>query len=116
MRTLQRDYEKHDSGNLAEGLDAVRRYAEGAILVAWDGCHKIYLAMDKTEAKWFKNHCCNGSKCGYSETFSGSPYEMYERVVEWYEGSCGLRFVSAVWHDEANPNAGFVRLIDQGVE
>lgn len=112
MTTLRREYESsHDSGSVAEGLHAVRRYAEGAVLVAWDGCHKIYLAMDETEAEWFRRRTG-----GFSEKFSGSPDEMYDAVVAWWEGSCPLRFVSAVWHDEADPNSGFVRLIAQGAE
>ena len=36
--------------------------------------------------------------------------------MEWYENSCGLRFISAVHTNHADPNAGFIDLIGQGVE
>ena len=60
-----------------------------AVLVAWDGCHKIYLAMDDTEADWFER-----SK-GY-ETFRSNTEDMTQKVRSWYKNSCELRFISAV--------------------
>jgi hypothetical protein len=39
---------------------------------------------------------------------------MLAQVREWYEGSCSLRFISAVETNEENPNAGFTDLIPQG--
>lgn len=32
---------------------------------------------------------------------------------DWYASSCDLKFIQAVWHNEADPNAGFVSLISQ---
>ena len=60
-----------------------------AVFVAWDGCHKIYLAMDDTEADWFEQ------STGY-ETLRSNAQDMTEQVRSWYKNSCELRFVSAV--------------------
>ena len=65
-----------------------------AVLVAWDGCHKIYLALDEQEADWFEQ------SDGY-ETFRSDTNRMVSKVRSWYKNSCELRFVSAVSeHDD----------------
>lgn len=76
-----------------------------AHLVAYDGCHKIYLAMDEIEADWFREN--------YEFIVEATPDEMLAAVADWWDASCGLRFVSAVTHNEENPNDGFVSLISQ---
>lgn len=86
-----------------------------AKLIAFDGCHKIYLAMDDIEAKWFADNY-NEKECSTSLNFTGSPDEMLATIRTWWDESCGLRFISAVSHNEQDPNAGFVTLIPQGAE
>ena len=114
MTKLQSDYAPHNQDDLAEGWDAVEEYINEAALIAFDGCHKIYLAMDPEEAEWFsKNY--NGHGCT-DRNFTGSPEEMLKMVREWWDESCSLRFVNAVWHNEDDPNAGFVSLISQMAE
>ena len=83
----------------------VSEATESARLVAWDGCHKIYLAMDETEEHWFAMY--------YSYVFRGTPEDMYRKALEWYDESCGLRFVSSVSHDAEDPNRGYTQLIPQ---
>jgi len=62
---------------------------EKAHLVAYDGCHKIYLAMDEGQANDF-------IKSKYT-TFVGTPEEMGKQVLQWFHASeCGLAFVCAV--------------------
>ena len=39
---------------------------------------------------------------------------MLEKLHEWWNESCGLRFISGVSHNEEDPNYGFVTLIPQG--
>jgi hypothetical protein len=39
---------------------------------------------------------------------------MLATLQEWYEDSCGLRFIDAVSTNHENPNAGFETLIGQG--
>lgn len=105
MKT-QDQYEQHNSDSLEEGWEAVEEYLQDALSISWDTCHKIYLAMDETEAAWFAKN--------YDEaTVKGSPEEMLETIKEWWDESCELRFVNAVWHNEDDPNAGFVSLISQ---
>lgn len=103
----QNDFSPHDANSLEEGWDATAKYLEGAVLIAFDECHKIYLAMDEIEADFFR--------LNYSpHTVEGlSPNMMLAIVKDWYEQSCPLRFINAVWHDEVDPNAGFVSLISQ---
>ena len=38
---------------------------------------------------------------------------MYEQLVEWYEMSCDLKFISAVSTNLEDPNAGFKTLVPQ---
>jgi hypothetical protein len=41
---------------------------------------------------------------------------MLEKIEEWWDVSCGLRFISAVWTNNDNPNDGFISLIPQFAE
>ena len=91
-------------GYWAEVEDAV----EDAHLIAFDTCHKIYLAMDEEQAEWFLAE--------YPETYIGTPKAMLARLHEWYDQSCGLKFIQAVTTDHDDPNAGYESLIPQGAE
>ena len=88
----------------------VREAIEDAHLIAYDGCHKIYLAMDEIEAKWFRENY------GYEDTLEAPPEEMLDAVYRWWADSCPLKFVSAVYHNADDPNEGFVPLIEQFAE
>lgn len=79
---------------------------EDAILVAWDECHKIYLALDETEAQWFRDN--------YPVVVEGTPRQMMISVVSWFDRSCPLRLISSVRHVADNPNDGYVSLVGQG--
>ncbi len=94
--------------------DDVKREVEYAKSISFDGCHKIYLAMDDTQAKWFKENY-NGEDCG-DMTFEGTADEMFALLQKWYQDSCSLKFIQSVTTDEADPNAGFQSLIPQGAE
>jgi hypothetical protein len=100
------------------GWEGVAEATTTAKAIAWDGCHKIYLAMDDEQVRQFESY-------GYGQDDDGSvlikaehasPGELYTYLWNWYEGSCFLRFISAVYTNTANPNAGFVGLIEQGEE
>lgn len=78
-----------------------------AILVAWDECHKIYLALDETEAQWFRDN--------YPIVMSGTPRQMMITVVSWFHRSCPLRLISSVRHVADNPNEGYTSLVGQGM-
>lgn len=90
---------------IPELFAAVEGAIEDALLVSYDGCHKIYLAMDEMEANWFREN--------YEIVFADTPDAMLAKVIEWYEDSCDLRFVTAVSSNPDNPIAGFTTLISQ---
>ena len=110
MKT-QNQYQPHNADDLGEGWDAVAEYAEYAHLAAFDGCHKIYLAMDEEQAEWFRKNY-NGVHCD-DRTVEVDTEDLATVVREWYDESCGLRFVNAVFTNVDNPNDGYVSLISQ---
>jgi len=79
-----------------------------AHLVAYDDCHKIYLAMDEEQAEWFREY--------FPVTVEGTAEEMLNALADWWENSCFLRFINAVATNHADPNAGFTTLIPQFAE
>jgi len=86
-------------------FEAVENAVKNAKLVAFDGCHKIYVAMDSHSAKELKGN-------GYT-VLKDNPSTMLKAVIKWYKESCGLRFVQGMSHNNVNPNLGFVDLIPQ---
>jgi hypothetical protein len=82
---------------------------QDAHLIAWDTCHKIYLAMDEVQAEWFRENYA-------PDVVTGTPEHLLATLREWYENSCGLRFISAVTTNETDPNEGFESLIPQGAD
>ena len=90
----------------------VAEATDKADLVAWDNCHKIYVALDKAEGSWYMD---NKYQC-----FIGSPEAMLDQVCEWYEKAsieCGLQYVDATstsdMSTESEHYSDFHRLIPQ---
>lgn len=77
------------STSVSEMFGEVREATHKARQVAFDGCHKIYLSMDDAEASYMRDH-------GGYECVSDTPEAMFTKLVEWYDKSCGLRFITAV--------------------
>ena len=70
--------------------------------------------MDTEQAVWFaENYDGDGHREG---CFVGTPQAMLERLKMWWNGSCGLRFISAVSTNNEDPNKGFEDLIPQGAD
>ena len=67
--------------------------------------------MDEIEAQWFRENYeeYNVEKIGNGEN-------LFKQVQEWFKESCFLKFVQAVWHNEDDPNDGFMSLIGQGAK
>ena len=86
---------------------------EDALLIAFDGCHKIYVAMDEEQAYWFRTNY-NSSNCSTHLNFTGTPTEMLNTLHAWWDESCALKFIQSVTTDYDDPNRGFVNLIGQG--
>ena len=93
-------------------LDEYTNEAKG---IAFDTCHKIYVLMDDEQVDLMREY-------GYgnendpdalitSEQMTGD--EMRKRVMEWYDRSCGLRFISAVSSDTKFGDDGWVHIVSQ---
>ena len=96
---------------LAKVFDtSVKEKVKDAKAIAFDTCHKIYLLMDNEQVELMRTY-------GYDPLITSeeaTPEEMLATLQEWYEDSCGLRFIDAVSTNHENPNAGFETLIGQG--
>lgn len=117
MTKTQSDYLEHNPDNLSEGFNAVREYLENAVVIAWDGCHKIYLAMDEVEADFFRNNYAPLEEGDPGEVVEASTnsdkHELEKVILRWFDDSCPLKFVQAVWNNEEDPNAGYENLVSQ---
>lgn len=84
--------------------------------IAFDGCHKIYLALDAEQVRTFKSY-------GYGEDDDGSvlihtvlmpPEKVLEQLTEWFEKGCGLEFINAVEGNDVFH--GIIEQFDDGIE
>ena len=92
-----------------EFVDRIGYYCSFAKGIAWDTCHKIYILLDDEQMDLMREY-------EYDPLISSADMDadsMTAAVVRWYEESCGLRFVSAVFTNKDNPNAGFENVIEQ---
>jgi hypothetical protein len=97
------------------GWPEVEAVVGEAKAIAWDGCHKIYLALDDEQVALFGVY---GYRDGGSVMISAehaSPSEMLTYLHNWYDQSCSLRFIDAVASVPAgeDQNKGFTTLIGQ---
>ena len=77
--------------------------------IAWDTCHKIYILMDSEQVELMRGY-------GYDPLITNeemNPDDMFDKVKEWYESSCSLRFIQAVSTNDIDPNLGFESLVSQ---
>ena len=95
------------SKTLTDYWDDVEDAVQDAHLIAWDTCHKIYVALDEYEANWFRE------RDDYAKA-EGTPDELLATLRRWYDQSCPLRFINSVVRVESDPNDGFTALIPQG--
>ena len=93
----------------------VREAVKTAKLVAYDGCHKIYVAMDEASARKLES----GDYTTHRSDYFLTKYPpvlmraaMLNTVKRWYRMSCGLKFVQSV-SNSIDPNQGFKDLIPQ---
>lgn len=92
----------------------IDEYTNEAKGIAFDTCHKIYVLMDDEQVDLMKSY-------GYGETdpealvtsaqMNGD--EMREQVIEWYNHSCGLRFISAVSSNPKFGDDGWLHIVSQ---
>lgn len=77
------------------------------LLVAFDGCHKMYVAMDQPTAQWFQ--------AWYPETVCSADGDMLEALQDWWDQSCELRFIQSLWNVNT-PEEGYEYIIEQSSE
>jgi hypothetical protein len=99
---------------LDELFAPVENALEDAILIAFDGCHKMYVALDDEQADWFRENYAYNANVRSVRTFTGTPEEMLATLKVWWDESCGLKFINSVTTDYDDPNAGYTTLIGQG--
>jgi hypothetical protein len=102
------------------GWTATSVALRNAVGIAWDTCHKIYVLMDEEQMRLMESY-------GYDPLLrldnldAGNPdrspahlqAEALRTLKQWWDDSCGLRFVNAVETNHDDPNAGFITLIGQ---
>ena len=75
--------------------------------ITWDGCHKIYVLMDDQQVQ-------QSEDWGYDPIIRvADTEEAVNTLKQWFDESCGLRFINAVSTVESNPNEGYKSLIGQ---
>lgn len=84
-----------------------------ALAIAWDGCHKVYVLMDENQVKEMRGHGYGEGDSAFITSNEATPEKMRTLVHDWFEASCGLRFINAVRTVKSNPNDGFASLISQ---
>jgi hypothetical protein len=90
-----------------DDVEVALDYAQG---IAWDTCHKIYILMDDRQFELMGEY-------GYDPLIHSddmSAEDMLAMVRDWFDNSCGLRFVSSVKTVDGDANKGFKDLIPQG--
>ena len=92
--------------------EKVEDFVADAKAITWDTCHKIYVLMDDEQVAEMRGY-------GYEPIVTkaeATTEQMIEMLQEWYDESCGLRFINAVETNHENPNAGFTDLVPQFFE
>lgn len=90
--------------------DSVEDALENAKGIAFDGCHKIYVLLDDKQVGLMREY-----EYDHIVTRDEQDEEvMLTTLKDWFEKSCGLRFVESVESGHADANDGFTTLIEQG--
>lgn len=77
--------------------------------LSWDGCHKLYLNMDVQQHNKMMGY-------GYDLTIlNRDPSITMQKLEEWYEDSCSLRFIDAVFTQDYNTDK-FITVVPQSWE
>lgn len=90
-------------------FDKVETFVQDAKAITWDTCHKIYVLMDDEQVDLMRKHEYDP----IITTSEATPEQMLETLKQWFDASCGLRFIDAIWTNHDDPNAGFETLIGQ---
>jgi hypothetical protein len=93
----------------------VREYTNEAKGIAYDTCHKIYILMDDDQVNLMREYGYGDENDPDSLITSDQldPAEMATVAVRWFEDSCGLKFINAVYSDKSIGHEGFVDVVSQ---
>lgn len=97
-------------------VEIVLPHAKG---IAFDGCHKIYVLMDKQQVEKMRGYGYGDDDGSFLITADQvTKSEMLYILENWYDDSCSLKFIHAVSSvpEGTDPNEGFTDLIPQGAE
>lgn len=97
-------------------VEIVLPHAKG---IAFDGCHKIYVLMDKEQVEKMTGYGYGVDEGSYLLTADKmSKAEMLDTLENWFAESCSLRFIHGVSSvpEGTDPNEGFTSLIEQGAD
>lgn len=74
-------------------LSWVEDALDNAVSITWEGCHKIYIALDEKSHDTFIEY-------GYDMVAVEDKAEAVNQLWEWWDVSCGLRFINTVDGDD----------------
>lgn len=70
-------------------LDTVEGVLDKAVSITWDGCHKIYVTLDEVSHNQLIEY-------EYEMVSVKGKDEALAQLHDWWEVSCGLRFIQGV--------------------
>tara|TARA_R110002110_G_scaffold171377_2_gene373820 strand:+ start:299 stop:601 length:303 start_codon:yes stop_codon:yes gene_type:complete len=85
-------------------LKRVTEALDGAVSITWEGCHKLYICMDKESHDQQIEFGYDMIEVSQLEHVGGAADQLFE----WFDNSCGLRFISAISNGDS-----FDRVIPQ---
>lgn len=101
--------------------DKVREACQTAVSVSFDGCHKIYLSMDKPQHDYMVElgyepiRIVDDPDVTPADNNEVNRAEAFDLVRDFYGLSCSLRFVEAIRtvNGDVMSNDGFTSLVPQ---
>jgi hypothetical protein len=73
-------------------LETVKAYLETAVSICFDGCHKIYIAMDDASHD-------QQIEFGYKPILVKDKKRALKKLYSWFDASCPLKFIQAISDD-----------------
>lgn len=89
--------EKATHDRIEQAFSNIEDRVDEIVALAFDGCHKIYLALDHAEAEAFRRYGYgDGADSEFLWAGTLDTVSIMDTVQHWYHASCGLRFINAV--------------------
>ena len=70
-------------------LSEIESALDNAVSITWEGCHKIYITLDMESHNQQVEY-------GYEMVAVEDKAEALNKLWEWWDVSCGLRFINAI--------------------